>query len=178
MKNVLKGLIGTVSILMLACILFFLVGCMDSGTRNGDDKDIKVTIDIENNSTGNVYLNPDLGKLVVTANDTTKQDTENEATLSPDTTAALAKEGATGTAVKEGKALLENITNKRKNDNNSKKDSDNPVDNSDHSDNSDRSDHRQTVKPDVIKDEVEVKPDPEVVKDEVGKVVESGENQG
>lgn len=134
-------------VLLMAVLMFFsgwLSGCADSSTRSGDDKDIEVTINIENEGNGKVYLNPDLGELVVTANEATDQETENEAEVSPDTSAAFAQEGGTSSAALDGaKSLLEGITSSKEAD--KKVNSDNPIDNSDHSD---RSDNRKINQPD------------------------------
>lgn len=83
----------TIKIVLTLICAATLMGCADSSTRSGDDKDIRVTIEVTARDDAAVYLNPDVDAWVK-ANDEVKQDTSNQAELDAEGKVAAALEGA------------------------------------------------------------------------------------
>jgi len=129
-------------LLLLCCILGFVYGCADSSTK-GAIKEVETDIHITITSNeGTVNIDPSLG-LDASAGDTT-QDTEDSATVSPDTTAAIGMQGSTASNARDGAEMfMEQVRSAW----------DNYLDRSDRSvDNTDNS----TVTPPVVTPEGEV----------------------
>lgn len=135
MLDLLKGWKGLgqflLMLLLLAVVSVSLGGCADSSSTGSTvERKYDVTIKATNESEGDLIIYIPL-QVDNEQEQLLAQETKNTAEVSPDITAALSKEGATGSAAKEGgKVALDGVKNLVKKLNNTNTDSDNPVDNS------------------------------------------------
>ncbi len=136
LKSICELFSFSVLMVVLICAALFLGGCADSSSTGSTvEREYDVTINAKAEGNGDVIIYTPL-RVDNEQEQLLAQETKNTADVSPETTAALSKEGATGSAIKEGgEVALDGVKNIVEKLNKTKTDSENPVDNSNNSDN-------------------------------------------